>query len=130
MRKKEESGEPVFENKQNEIEKPHISATVGLKFPSILMNKKSKEKVPKSQLMYQSCTSIWHSQLFSSEDVEVDILRNRGIERQIDFPRYQFHTPFAKTKTPKNLINKPLFDPSTERSGTLGEAETAICYQC
>lgn len=130
MRKKEESSEPVFENKQNEVEKPHITATAGREFSSIPMNKKPKDKVPKSQLMYQSGSSIRHSQLISSEEAEMDILRNRGTERETDFPRYQSHTPLAKTKTAKNLINRPLLDSSSKRTGTLGEAESAICHQC
>jgi hypothetical protein len=109
MRKKEESSEAVFENKQNEVEKPHITATAtaGREFSTMPMNKKSKDKVPKSQLMYQPGPSIRHTQLIS-EEAEVDILRNRAIERETDFPRYQSHTSLAKTKTAKNLINRPL----------------------
>jgi len=131
MRKKEESSEAVFENKQNEVEKPHITATAtaGREFSTMPMNKKSKDKVPKSQLMYQPGPSIRHTQLIS-EEAEVDILRNRAIERETDFPRYQSHTSLAKTKTAKNLINRPLLDCPSKRTGTLVEAESAICHQC
>jgi lysine-specific demethylase 3 len=131
MRKKEESSEAVFENKQNEVEKPHITATAtaGREFSTMPMNKKSKDKVPKSQLMYQPGPSIRHTQLIS-EEAEVDILRNRAIERETDFPRYQSHTSLAKTKTAKNLINRPLLDCPSKRTGTLVEAESATCHQC
>uniref|UniRef100_A0A0C9RXT6 TSA: Wollemia nobilis Ref_Wollemi_Transcript_5242_3829 transcribed RNA sequence n=1 Tax=Wollemia nobilis TaxID=56998 RepID=A0A0C9RXT6_9CONI len=127
MKKKEEGGEAVIENKKNEVEKQSISAPVGRELPTMPPSKKVKSR----GVMQTSRVHIGPRQPELLNDAaEVDILRNRGTERESDLPLYKAHTAPSKTKSAKDLISRPLLDCSSKNTGTLGEAESTMCHQC
>ncbi|KAH9322173.1 hypothetical protein KI387_016812, partial [Taxus chinensis] len=127
LKKKEEGCEAVPESKKNEVEKRHIFETAGREFSTIPVNKKSKSR----GVMHTTALRIGQRQSqLMNEEAEMDILRHRGAEKEPDFQLYKTHTAPSKPKTPKDLVHRPLLDCSSKSTGTLAEAESAMCHQC
>ncbi|GLJ13886.1 hypothetical protein SUGI_0221850 [Cryptomeria japonica] len=125
LEKKERGSEAV--PKKNDVEKRHIFDTSSGEFLTIPLNKKSKSRgvVHLAPLRIGQC----QSQLLN-EEVEMDISRGRMSEKEPDFQVYKIPAAPSKSKFVKDFIHRPLLDCSSKSTGTLPEAESAMCHQC